>query len=249
MSQNESSDKYESTFDNGGVRVTLENHSQHGVVLCCDLLEDGHVTAGTQIFLGPEQVNGMAGWLRRIELNAAPQVPAKATSGSGTAVSASLGPAEVEAGTSVKTPISTPADAASFGDVDELWTPDVGALDADHKCCMDGKPVRVDPCASCPQHPINGFRAWLDTYGYKAAFDRGDMAACWYAARRALRAASATAFTTPHPMNACRAPSSVFTIGFASKEWYCGGCGANQAEPECRYLKSTPPEAREPKDG
>jgi len=57
------------------------------------------------------------------------------------------------------------------------------SLDKQHQCCMGG-PLRVDPCVSCPEHPIQEFRAWLDTYGHKTEYDRHDMAACWYAGKR-----------------------------------------------------------------
>lgn len=58
------------------------------------------------------------------------------------------------------------------------------------KCCMDGQPLRVDPCASCPENPHQVFRAWIDSYGLKSQYDRSDMAACWYAGKRS--AVSAT---------------------------------------------------------
>jgi len=63
------------------------------------------------------------------------------------------------------------------------------SIDKEHQCCMGG-PLRVEPCASCPEHPIQQFRAWLDAYGHKTGYDRGDMAACWYAGKRSALSAS-----------------------------------------------------------
>jgi len=77
--------------------------------------------------------------------------------------------------------------------------PPPNARAAAEKCCVTGEPCSVEPCAKCPYHPIIEFHKWLDTYGTKLSYDRGDMAACWYAARRAL---AATLPDAPQPASA-----------------------------------------------
>ncbi len=88
-------------------------------------------------------------------------------------------------------------------------------------CCMDGKPVRIDPCASCEFAPIQAFRIWLDAYGQKDAYDRGDMAACWYAGKRYVISSEvkkALALNTPSARRATDPEERAFIAAFI--EWF-----------------------------
>lgn len=57
--------KYESTFDNNAVRVRLED-TEHGVALSLEMLHEGwdEPSAGTTLYIGQEQIDGMAKWLQ-----------------------------------------------------------------------------------------------------------------------------------------------------------------------------------------
>ena len=54
-------------------------------------------------------------------------------------------------------------------------------------CCLDGKPCFIERCSKCPDRGAD-FKTWLEPYKPGDVFDRGDMAACWYAAQRSYRA-------------------------------------------------------------
>lgn len=55
---------YESVFDNDSVRVKLAD-TEDGIALSLDLMEDGEPTAGTTIYIGSEQIDGMCAWLEK----------------------------------------------------------------------------------------------------------------------------------------------------------------------------------------
>lgn len=57
-----SSGNYESVFDNDSVRVKLAD-TEDGIELSLDLMEGGESTAGTTLYLGKEQIDGMCAWL------------------------------------------------------------------------------------------------------------------------------------------------------------------------------------------
>lgn len=65
---------YESVFDNGSVRVKLAD-TEDGIELSLDLMDDGVPSAGTTIYIGPEQINGMCAWLDKYRTPLSETVP------------------------------------------------------------------------------------------------------------------------------------------------------------------------------
>lgn len=59
-----SSGNYESVFDNGAVRLKLAD-TEDGIALSLDFLDDGEPTAGTTLYIGKEQIDGMCAWLEK----------------------------------------------------------------------------------------------------------------------------------------------------------------------------------------
>lgn len=55
---------YESIFDNDSVRVKLAD-TEDGIALSLDFMEGDESTAGTTLYIGQEQIDGMCAWLEK----------------------------------------------------------------------------------------------------------------------------------------------------------------------------------------